>query len=162
MLWLFIFSLLLLEKSRYNTIAAKTRKHTISLHFVMAFQKPTNLFLAKQVNNRCFDKMKRRKNFVKRRFGKFFRCLDVYWVYRSGLNCRKIYYSRLDYKMKKRGYRFDTLFCVSVMTDLLFDSQFGFHFRRQSVFVDLNIDGFIPYECFGSVEVSVVFAAIAP
>ena len=105
MLWLPIFSLLLLEKSRYNTIAAKTRKHTISLHFVMAFQKPTNLFLAKQVNNRRFDKTKRRKNFVKRRFGKFFRCLDVYWVYRSGLSCRKNYRGRWDNKMKKEGIR---------------------------------------------------------
>ena len=162
MLWLPIFSLLFLEKSIFYFTEASPESVTTIPRFAMVFQRPTNLFLAKQVNNRRFYKMKRRKNFVKRRFGKFFRCLDVYWVYRSGLNCRKIYYSRLDYKMKKRGYRFDTLFCVSVMTDLLFDSQFGFHFRRQSVFVDLNIDGFIPYECFGSVEVSVVFAAIAP
>ena len=128
----------------------------------MVFQRPTNLFLAKQVNNRRFDKTKRRKNFVKRRFGKFFRCLDVYWFCMSGLNYRKNYRSRLDYKTKKEGIDSIPSFFVSVITDLLFDSQFGFHFRRQSVFVDLNIDGFIPYECFGSVEISVVFAAIAP
>lgn len=96
------------------------------------------------------------------RFNFFFRRFDKHLILYASVKVWKGLFETVKIQYKKRGYRIDTLFLVSVITDLLFDSQFGFHFRRQSVFVDLNIDGFIPYECFRCIEVSVVFAAIAP